>query len=508
MAAEEAVRRGTKYIVFCGVNFMAETADVLTDDRVTVILPHLAAACPMAAMADHDDVREAWRLMQRALAGNGRSRVIPIAYVNSSAEIKAFVGEHGGACCTSTNALDVFSWALTGGAEPAGRGEAIKVLFLPDEHLGRNSASRLGLSTEIDEAAGHGRSDTVVWNPKLAGGGLDEQQIRDATVVLWAGHCYVHTRFAVEDVRRIRQQHGDVPVNVIVHPECPKEVVDLSDGAGSTEQIIRWIDEAEPGTSWAVGTEVHLVNRLAARSEARGVKVRMLSDRNCMCAQMFRIDPQHLLWVLDNLAQGRVVNRVTVEPRVKAKARVAVERMIRFTGDESCVLNLRQPRAVRTATRTTRCARCAWHPACSLGLWPTAYPSDRTYYPTTPDRGQFPIVPSPSLCDRIATEMQSHAPATVYGELWPTRASRRSRHGVAIPLSRLVSGALALFEGTDLPRRERAVLAAVGLQRGETLRVRQGGDSCVIQVGTTRLALSGPAAQRILVRPLSPDHDG
>jgi quinolinate synthase len=332
MAAEEAARRGTKYIVFCGVNFMAETADVLTDDDVTVILPHLDAACPMAAMAEEDEVREAWRTMHSALTNNGRFRVIPVAYVNSSAGIKAFVGERGGACCTSTNALDVLSWALAGGTEPAAPGEQIKVLFLPDEHLGRNSASRLGLTTEIDEAAGCGRSDTVVWDPKRAGGGIDQQQIRDATIVLWAGHCYVHTRFEAADVRRVRQQHADAAVNVIVHPECPKEVVDLADGAGSTEQIIRWIDEAEPGSSWAVGTEVHLVNRLAARNEARGVKVTKLSERNCMCAQMFRIDPQHLLWVLDNLAEGRVVNRTSVEPGVKDKARVAVERMIQFTG--------------------------------------------------------------------------------------------------------------------------------------------------------------------------------
>ncbi|MHC4966904.1 MAG: quinolinate synthase NadA, partial [Planctomycetota bacterium] len=172
MAAEEAARRGTKHIVFCGVNFMAETADVLTDDGVQVILPHMAAACPMAGMAEEDDVREAWRSIHAALAGDGLFRVIPIAYVNCSAEIKAFVGEHGGACCTSTNALDVFAWALAGGTEPAGRGEAIKVLFLPDEHLGRNTASRLELMTEVDEAAGRGPSATVVWNPALAGGGL------------------------------------------------------------------------------------------------------------------------------------------------------------------------------------------------------------------------------------------------------------------------------------------------------------------------------------------------
>jgi quinolinate synthase len=332
MAAEEAARRGTKHIVFCGVNFMAETADVLTDDGVQVFLPHLAAACPMAGMAEEDDVREAWRSIHAALAGDGLFRVIPVAYVNCSAEIKAFVGEHGGACCTSTNALDVFSWALAGGTEPVRRGEAIKVLFVPDEHLGRNTASRLGLRTEVDEAAGNGRSDTVVWNPALASGGLDEQQIRDATVILWEGHCYVHTRFRPDDVHEIRQRHAEDDVKVIVHPECPKEVVDLADGAGSTEQIIRWIEEAGPGTSWAVGTEVHLVNRLAARHAGRGVTVHLLSDRKCMCAQMFRIDPQHLLWVLDNLAEGRVVNRVAVEPDVTRQARVAVERMIRFTG--------------------------------------------------------------------------------------------------------------------------------------------------------------------------------
>ncbi|MHC4768912.1 MAG: quinolinate synthase NadA [Planctomycetota bacterium] len=334
MAAEEAARRGTKHIVFCGVNFMAETADVLTDDGVQVILPHLAAACPMAAMAQLDEVCEAWRSIHEALAGMGRFRVIPVAYVNTSAAIKAFVGEHGGACCTSTNALDVFSWALAGGTETAGRDEEIKVLFLPDEHLGRNSASRLGLSTEVDEAAGRGRAQTVVWNPKLAGGGADAQQIRDATVVLWAGHCYVHTRFEAQDVHRVRQQYPDGPVNVIVHPECPKEVVDLADGSGSTEQIIRWIDEAEAATTWAVGTEVHLVNRLAARHAERGVTVTMLSERNCMCAQMFRIDPQHLLWVLDNLAEGRVVNRISVEPQISRKARLAVDRMIRFTGQK------------------------------------------------------------------------------------------------------------------------------------------------------------------------------
>jgi quinolinate synthase len=333
LAAEEAVRRRTKYIVFCGVNFMAETADVLTDDGVAVFLPHLAAACPMAGMAEEDGVREAWASMHAALNGNGRYRVIPVAYVNSSAVIKAFVGDNGGACCTSSNALDVVSWALNGGTEPAGSDEAIKVLFLPDEHLGRNTASRLGLTTEIDEAAGHGPSDTVVWNPRIPGGGLDARRLRDATVVLWSGHCYVHTRFRPQDVPEVRARYADEGrVNVIVHPECRKEVVDLADDVGSTEHIIQRIDHAEPGTIWAVGTEVHLVNRLAARNAARGVRVHMLGEQRCMCAQMFRIDPPHLLWVLDNLAHGRFVNHVLVEPVARRPARVAVERMISLTG--------------------------------------------------------------------------------------------------------------------------------------------------------------------------------
>jgi quinolinate synthase len=323
MAAEEAARRGTKYIVFCGVNFMAETAEILTDDGVTVLLPHLSAACPMAGMAEMDDVREAWRGIHAALSANGRFRVIPVAYVNSSADVKAFVGAHGGACCTSTNALDVFSWALAGGTEPARGGEAVKILFLPDEHLGRNSAAALGLVR-----------DTAVWDPGSAGGGLEAERIRRATVLLWKGHCYVHTRFTPDDVHRVRREHAGENLKVIVHPECPKPVVDLADGAGSTEQIIRWVEEADPGTTWAVGTEVHLVSRLAARHAARGVTVRLLSERKCMCAQMFRIDPPHLLWVLDNLAEGRVVNRTTVEPSVRADARLAVERMIRFTGQK------------------------------------------------------------------------------------------------------------------------------------------------------------------------------
>ena len=189
LAAEAASNRGTKYIVFCGVHFMAETADLLTDEDVAVILPDLSAGCPMADMADYKDVVEAWESIHAVMGNDWNGRVIPIAYVNSSAAVKAFVGENGGACCTSSNATEIFDWALAGGARPVENNEQIKVLFLPDQHLGRNTASRFGLITEVEEAAGLGPSDTVVWDPKLDGGGIREQQIRGATILLWAGHA-------------------------------------------------------------------------------------------------------------------------------------------------------------------------------------------------------------------------------------------------------------------------------------------------------------------------------
>jgi quinolinate synthase len=349
MAATEAARRGTKFIVFCGVHFMAETADLLTDESVRVILPDLAAGCSMADMASHDDVIEAWKRIDAAIAGSTespparrsrgvrgsrrRARVIPVTYVNSTAAIKAFVGERGGACCTSSNAADIFRWAMNGGTEPVASNEEIRLLFLPDQHLGRNTASRFGLRTEIDEAAGRGPSQCAVWNPKKAGGGLSDDQIRSARVLLWAGHCSVHKLFRPEHVDQVRADYeGRGGVTVLVHPECCKEVVDRSDMTGSTEFIIRTIESARQGSNWALGTETHLVNRLAQSAARRGVHVVMLSGCHCLCTTMYRIDQPHLLWALDHLAHGKVVNEIRVPGAVRRSALLALDRMLAHVG--------------------------------------------------------------------------------------------------------------------------------------------------------------------------------
>ena len=331
MAASEAPRRGAKYIVFCGVHFMAETADILTGDEVDVILPDLSAGGSMADMASYDDTVDAWDAIQSAIrdgqAGT-KQRVIPITYVNSTAAIKAFVGERGGACCTSSNAKRVFEWALQGGDTPLARGEQVKILFLPDQHLGRNTAKSHGLVTEVDAAEGGGHAECALWNPKLERGGLTPAQIRDAKVLLWAGHCSVHKLFRPEHVAAARREGR----TVLVHPECAQEVVDIADLAGSTEFIIDAIDGAAPGSSWAVGTEVHLVNRIARRAAARGVSVRILSECQCLCTTMYRIDQAHLSWCLDQLAAGggKVVNRVRVHPEARRLATLALERMLRL----------------------------------------------------------------------------------------------------------------------------------------------------------------------------------
>ena len=330
MAAAEAPRRGAKFIVFCGVHFMAETADILTADDVAVILPDLSAGCSMADMAAYDDTVDAWEAIHEAIHAqtNGTSqRVIPITYVNSTAAIKAFVGEHGGACCTSSNASRVFEWALAGGTKPRARGEEIKILFLPDQHLGRNTAKRHGSTTEVDVAAGaRGPANTALWNPKRDSGGLSAEEIRSAKVLLWAGHCSVHKLFRPEHVA---EAHADGRT-VLVHPECAQEVVDIADLAGSTEFIIDTIDAAEPGSRWAIGTEVHLVNRISRAARDRGVDARILSDCQCLCTTMYRIDQAHLAWCLDHLAAGKVVNRISVHPEAKSRARLALERMLRL----------------------------------------------------------------------------------------------------------------------------------------------------------------------------------
>ena len=330
MAADEARRRGSEWIVFCGVHFMAETADIVTDDSVQVVLPDLSAGCSMADMAQFDQAVEAWESIARAVRGT-RTRVVPITYVNSSAAIKAFVGEKGGACCTSSNAAEVFDWALAGGDEPLGDGEEVKILFLPDQHLGRNTAKRRGFVTEFD-ATPDRAADTALWDPRKPSGGLSPEAIRRARVLLWAGHCSVHKLFRPEHVAQVRALHADDGgITVMVHPECSQDVVDLADLSGSTEHIIQTIERAEPGSRWAIGTEIHLVNRLAKAAAARDVFVRILSDCQCLCTTMYRIDPQHLLWSLDCIAEGKPANVVRVHPEAKAQARLALERMLRNT---------------------------------------------------------------------------------------------------------------------------------------------------------------------------------
>jgi quinolinate synthase len=327
LAAEEVVRRGAKFIVFCGVHFMAETADLLTDETVSVILPDLSAGCSMADMAAWDEVNEAWEAIVAAHAAGGEPvRTIPITYVNSSAAIKAFVGRHGGACCTSSNAGRVFDWALQGGDEPLLPGERVQLLFLPDQHLGRNTARSRGLRSEIDAARGGPPAEMALWNPREDLGGLDPQRIRDATVLLWAGHCSVHKLFRAEHVEQVRRE-GDGTL-VLAHPECCQEVVEKADLVGSTEFIIDQVRQSPAGRSFAVGTEIHLVTRLAREAAGRGVRVRILSDCQCLCTTMYRIDPPHLLWSLDRLAEGVVVNEVRVHVDARGDALRALDRML------------------------------------------------------------------------------------------------------------------------------------------------------------------------------------
>lgn len=340
-AARIAAERPVRYVVFCGVHFMAETADMLTPDHVHVILPDLSAGCSMADMAAYDDTVEAWERLHESLAAQGWSgRIIPITYVNSTAAIKAFVGAHGGACCTSSNADKVFSWAMAGGTRATGQPalgtasakptEDIKILFLPDQHLGRNTAAKYGI--DVAHHAG-------LYDPKLARrgqplGGMTAEQLLSARVVLWAGHCSVHKLFRPEHCDQIRALHGSA-CKILVHPECCKEVVDKADLAGSTEFIIKTLRAAPMGSRWAVGTEHHLVQRLAHDAKARGVEARILSDCQCLCTTMFRIDQPHLLWVLDNLAGAlskdgtpRVVNEIRVHPEVRRDALLALQRML------------------------------------------------------------------------------------------------------------------------------------------------------------------------------------
>ena len=348
---EDRAKAGTpvSHIIFCGVHFMAETADILTPDSVEVILPDLSAGCSMADMADYDQTVEAWELIHESLKEQGwNGRVIPITYVNSTAAIKAFVGEHGGACCTSSNADQVFKWAMDGGTVPKEPDEDIKILFLPDQHLGRNTASAYGIDTDLH---------TCVYDPKLTAqgeplGGASAKQLYDSTTILWAGHCSVHKLFRPEHCAEIKSANtalapGEEPTQILVHPECCKEVVDLADYSGSTEYIINTLRDAPEGSKWAVGTEVHLVNRLSNEFKSKGMQVRMLSDCQCLCTTMYRIDEPHMLWILDGLcgvgttkdapidqADGpiKVRNVVSVHPKAAELALLAINRMLAHTG--------------------------------------------------------------------------------------------------------------------------------------------------------------------------------
>ncbi|MEA2843879.1 MAG: quinolinate synthase [Actinomycetota bacterium] len=298
LAADSAA----EYIVFCGVHFMAESADILTGDHQSVILPDLNAGCSMADMADIDSVEEAW---EELAAVTDIERIVPITYMNSSAALKAFVGRKGGAVCTSSNAKAVVSWALE---------RADKLLFFPDQHLGRNTAFQLGYAA----------ADMRVWDPKKDLGGLQEADVKEAAFLLWKGHCSVHQRFKVAHVDDFRLRYPDGIV--IVHPECSHEVVDVADQVGSTDFIIRAVDAAPAGSVIAVGTEIHLVQRLAA--EHPDLTVVSLDPLVCPCSTMFRVDAAHLAWVLENLVEATVVNQITVDPETARWAKVALERML------------------------------------------------------------------------------------------------------------------------------------------------------------------------------------
>ena len=310
LARQIASKPEADYIVFCGVHFMAESADVLCAPHQKVILPDLAAGCSMADMAAPDQLSTCWEELTQmgVTAGpdSGAAGVVPVTYINSAASIKAFVGERGGTVCTSSNAGATLKWAFE-------RGE--KILFLPDQHLGRNTAYAMGIP--LDEM--------VVWDPNEIFGGLDPEAVARARMILWKGHCSVHTRFSAQQIRTLRTQHPGI--RVIVHPEVPWDVVEEADDSGSTEYIIKQVTDSAVGSVWAVGTEIHLVNRLAQQL-APDRTVLSLDQFGCLCSTMFRVSPNHLLWILEELVEGRVHNQITVPEQEKHWNRVALDRML------------------------------------------------------------------------------------------------------------------------------------------------------------------------------------
>ena len=302
LSREAKARQQAEYVVFCGVHFMAESADILGGDHQKVSLPDLAAGCSMADMADIDQLEMCWRDLESLGLGD----TVPVTYINSSAAIKAFVGEHGGTVCTSGNAEATLKWAWARGR---------RILFMPDQHLGRNTAWRMGVPLDA----------MLVWDPEEIAGGHTPDQLQRARLLLWKGHCSVHTRFTVAQINNVRRQHPGI--RVIVHPEVPLEVVQAADESGSTENILKRVRESPPGSTWAVGTEIHLVNRLA-NEVAQDRTVVTLDQFGCLCSTMFRVSPNHLLWILDGMIDGVVHNQIVVPEPTKHWARVALDRML------------------------------------------------------------------------------------------------------------------------------------------------------------------------------------
>lgn len=306
LSREVAKHPSAEFIVFCGVHFMAESADVLALPHQKVILPDLAAGCSMADMAPADELEICWsELEQMGMA----ARTVPVTYINSAAAIKSFVGERGGTVCTSSNAAAVLDWGWT---------QREKILFLPDQHLGRNTAYKMGVPLD----------QMVVWDPHQPFGGLTREEVEAARLILWKGHCSVHVRFTAKQIAAVRAEHPGV--RVIVHPEVPFDVVQAADDSGSTEYILSQVRAGAPGSIWAVGTEVHLVHRLAAEVAPRGITVLSLDQLGCLCSTMFRVSPNHLLWVLEGLVDGQVHNQVEVPEHQIRWGRVALDRMLQI----------------------------------------------------------------------------------------------------------------------------------------------------------------------------------
>lgn len=303
LSKEAAALPDVEYIVFCGVHFMAETACILADDSQKVILPNITAGCSMADMAPMEDVDDAWEDLKNILPED--NSVIPLTYMNSIAGIKALCGRNNGAVCTSSNAKKVMEWAYQQGD---------RVLFLPDQHLGRNTALELGIPLD----------KMILWNPFKVLGGNTPEQIKESRIILWQGHCSVHTRFTTQQIETARTRYPDV--NVVVHPECPMETVQAADMIGSTEFIKKVINEGEPGSVWAVGTEISLVNRLAQQNPDKTVFC--LDPVSCPCSTMYRIHPAYLLWVLESVDSGEMVNQITVSSEIKSSANIALRRML------------------------------------------------------------------------------------------------------------------------------------------------------------------------------------